>query len=469
MAFIARKISSLGSPRWTALASAAATLLLAGSAWAQDEPPKLDTGNTAWLLTSTALVLMMTIPGLALFYAGLVRSKNVLSLLMQCLVACGVVGVLWIVIGYTLAFGTGNAFIGDLSKLGLAGIDTSTLWGTYGVPEYLFVMFQAMFAIITPALMIGAFAERMRFGPYLAFITLWVLVVYCPLAHMVWGGGWIGVMGAKDFAGGLVVHMSSGYSALVAALFLGKRLGFGKDPMPPHNLPFAVIGASLLWVGWFGFNAGSELMADGTAALAFLTTSTAASTALVTWMIIEWLHRGNPTVLGAATALVAGLVAITPACAFVTPMGSIAVGVGVSVLCYAAVTFLKPMFGYDDSLDVFGVHGIGGTWGALATGLFIADFALPEGVTRGAQVMIQLKSILFTAAFAPIATIVILYALKLVFGNLRLDEEAEFVGVDLSEHSETAYVFGAASGTAVSHIEGAASHAHAGIGVTHPA
>jgi Amt family ammonium transporter len=443
-------LRSLARTGARALVPFAAALLGAGSAWAQVEPPKLDTGNTAWVLTSSALVLMMTLPGLALFYAGLVRAKNALSLFMQCLVSAGVIGVLWIVIGYTLAFGTGNAFIGDLSKLGLAGIDTSTLWGTYGIPEYIFVMFQAMFAIITPALMIGAFAERMRFGPYLAFIVLWLLVVYCPLAHMVWGGGWLGAMGAKDFAGGLVVHMSSGYSALVAAIFLGKRRGFGKEPMPPHNLPFAVIGAALLWVGWFGFNAGSELAADGVAALAFLTTSTAASTALVTWMLIEWLHRGKPTVLGAATACVAGLVAITPACAFVTPMGSIAVGVGVAVLCYAACTFLKPMFGYDDSLDVFGVHGVGGTWGALATGLFIADWALPEGVTRGAQILKQLTSIGFTAAFAPLATIAILLALRAIFGNLRVDEEAEFEGLDLSEHSESAYVFGSASGTPAS-------------------
>jgi len=413
--------------------------------------PTLDSGNTAWMLTSSALVLMMTVPGLALFYAGLVRAKNTLSLFMQCMVAAGVVGVLWILIGYTLAFSTGNAVVGDLSKLALAGIDPKTLWGTYGIPEYVFVMFQAMFAIITPALMIGAFAERMRFGPYLAFLTLWLLLVYCPLAHMVWGGGWIGTMGAKDFAGGLVVHMSSGYSALVAALFLGKRRGFGKEAMPPHNVPFTVVGAALLWVGWFGFNAGSELMADGIAGLAFLNTSTATSTALVTWMVIEWIHRGKPTVLGAATAAVAGLVAITPACAFVTPMGSIEVGIGVSVLCYVAVTFLKPALGYDDSLDVFGVHGIGGTWGALATGLFIAPFALPEGVTHGGQIAIQLKSILFTAIFCPLATIAILLVLRAIFGSLRLEEEAEFDGVDLSEHSETAYVFGAASGSPTAH------------------
>jgi Amt family ammonium transporter len=415
-------------------------LLCAGAALAQDaEPPKLDSGNTAWLLTSSALVLMMTLPGLALFYAGLVRAKNTLSLFMQCLVSAGVVGVLWILIGYTLAFGTGGQYIGDLSKLGLAGVTHESLWGTYGVPEYVFVMFQAMFAIITPALMIGAFAERMRFGPYLAFITLWLLLVYCPLAHMVWGGGWIGAMGAKDFAGGLVVHMSSGYSALVAAMFLGKRRGFGKEPMPPHSLPLAVVGACLLWVGWFGFNAGSSLAADAWAGLAFLTTSTAASTALVTWMVIEWLHRGKPTVLGAATALVAGLVAITPACAFVTPMGSIMVGFGVSVFCYAACTFLKPMFGYDDSLDVFGVHGVGGTWGALATGLFIADFALPEGVSWGAQVGKQLTSIVFTAVFAPVVTLGILGVLRVLFGNLRVSDESEYEGLDLSEHSETAY------------------------------
>ena len=428
-----------------ALAPLAAAVLLGSPAWAEEEPT-LDSGDTAWMLTSSALVLMMTLPGLALFYAGLVRAKNTLSVFMQCLVSAGVAGVLWIVVGYSLAFAEGNAFIGGFSKMGLAGITPDTLSGT--IPEYVFVMFQAMFAIITPALMVGAFAERMRFGPYLAFITIWLLVVYCPLAHMVWGGGYWAEAGAKDFAGGLVVHMSSGFSALVAAIYLGKRRGFGREPMPPHNLPFGVVGASLLWVGWFGFNAGSALAADGAAGLAFLTTSTAASTALLVWLLIEWAHRGKPTVLGAATAAVAGLVAITPACAFVTPMGSIAVGAGVSVLSYLAVTFLKPAFGYDDSLDVFGVHGIGGAWGALATGLFIADFALPEGVTRGAQIWIQIQSIVFTAIFAPLATLAILFLLRLVFGSLRVDDEAEFLGLDLSEHSESAYEFGTASGTA---------------------
>jgi Amt family ammonium transporter len=414
-------------------------LTTARAAWAQEaDVPELSAGDTAWILTSSALVLLMTLPGLALFYGGLVRSKNILSILMQCMISAGLMGVLWVVAGYSLAFGEGNAFIGDFSKLGLTGITPDTLSGT--IPEYVFVMFQGMFAIITPALMIGAFAERMRFGPYLVFITLWLFGVYIPLAHMVWGGGYIGAnVGALDFAGGLVVHMSSGYSALVLAMMLGARRGYGKEPMPPHSLPLAVIGTALLWVGWFGFNAGSALAANGTAGLAFLTTNTAAATAVLGWVGIEWLHRGKPTVLGAATAAVAGLVAITPACAFVTPLGSIGVGLGAAVICYMAVTLLKPAAGYDDSLDVFGVHGIGGTWGAIATGLFIADFALPEGVSWGAQVAAQLQSVVFTGLYAPVVTVVIVFALRGVFGNLRVSDEQEFEGLDLAEHSETAY------------------------------
>jgi Amt family ammonium transporter len=399
---------------------------------------ELSAGDTAWVLTSSALVLMMTLPGLALFYGGLVRAKNVLSVLMQCLIAAGMVGLLWVVAGYSLAFTEGNAFIGDLSKFGLAGITKDTLWLT--IPEYVFVAFQGMFAIITPALMLGAFAERMRFAPYLVFITLWLFAVYVPLAHMVWGGGWIGAdIGAKDFAGGLVVHMSSGYSALVAALILGPRRGYLKEMMPPHSLPLTVIGMGLLWVGWFGFNAGSELAADGLAGLAFLTTNTAAAAAVLTWVGIEWWHRGKPTVLGAATAAVAGLVAITPGCAFGTPISSIWIGVGVSVICYAAVTVLKPRMRYDDSLDVFGVHGLGGTWGAIATGLFIAPFALPEGVSWGQQVGRQLLSVGFTAVYAPLVSAALLYGLKLAFGTLRVTDEEEFQGVDVTEHSETAY------------------------------
>ena len=427
-------ISFAGAGR---LAVATGTLLAAGPASAEDV---LSHGDTAWMMTSTALVLLMTLPGLALFYGGLVRSKNVLSILMQCLISAGLIGVLWIVVGYSLAFGDGNAFVGDFSKVMLGHAGPETLSGT--IPEYVFVMFQAMFAIITPALMIGAFAERMRFGPYLAFITLWVLGVYCPLAHMVWGGGMIGAdgWGALDFAGGLVVHMSSGFSAIVAALFLGPRVGHGKQPMPPHNLPLVLVGAALLWVGWFGFNAGSELAADGTAGLAFLTTSTATSTAVLTWVIVEWLHQGKPTVLGAATAAVAGLVSITPACAFVSPGGSILVGLGGALICYAFVMIVKPAAGYDDSLDVFGVHGIGGAWGALATALFIAPFALPEGVSHGAQIATQLKSIVFTALFAPAVTIVILFALRTAFGSLRPTREDEAVGLDQSQHNESAYI-----------------------------
>ncbi len=398
----------------------------------------LNAGDTAWLMTSSALVLMMTIPGLALFYAGLVRSKNVLSILMQCFIAAGLVSVLWILVGYSIAFADGNAFFGGLSKFALSGIEPDTLSGT--IPEYVFIMFQAMFAIITPALMIGAFAERMRFGPYLAFIGLWVVFVYSPLAHMVWGGGWIGAdLGALDFAGGLVVHMSSGFSALTVAIFLGKRRGYGKEPMPPHNLPLTVVGAALLWVGWFGFNAGSALAADGIAGLAFLTTNTATAAAVVTWVAVEWMHRGKPTVLGAATAAVAGLVAITPGCAFVSPMGSLAVGVGAGILCYAAVTLLKPALGYDDSLDVFGVHGIGGAWGALATGLFVWSAGAAGHGDWAAQVPKQLISIAFTAVFCSVVTLGILYILRAIFGNLRVSDENEAIGLDLTEHSESAY------------------------------
>jgi Amt family ammonium transporter len=420
-------------------ASAAGVLLLCllapALAHAEDV---LDKGDTAWILTSTTLVLLMTLPGLALFYGGLVRTKNLLSILMQCLASAGLMGLLWVLVGYSLAFGEGNAWIGDLSMAGLAGITPESLSGS--IPTYVFVMFQGMFAIITPALMLGAFAERMRFSAYLAFIAAWGLIVYCPLAHMVWGGGWIGAnLGALDFAGGLVVHMSSGFSALAVAIFIGKRRGFGREPMPPNSLPLTVIGASLLWVGWFGFNAGSALAADGTAGLAFLTTQTATATCVLTWGLIEWLHRGKPTVLGAATGAVAGLVAITPACAFVTPMGSILVGAGGAVVCYAAVTMLKPALGYDDSLDVFGVHGVGGAWGALATGLFIADFALDSSVGWGGQVVKQLLSIGFTAIFAVTLTLAILFVLKLVMGDLRASEESEYEGLDLAEHSEAAY------------------------------
>jgi len=414
------------------IAAALPVLALAEPALAEDV---LSPADTAWMLTASLLVLMMTLPGLALFYGGLVRRKNVLSVLMQCLISAGMASVVWVLFGYSLAFSGDGTWVGNLDKALLSGITPDTVSGS--IPEYVFVMFQGMFAIITPALMLGAFAERMRFGPYLAFITVWLVVVYAPLAHMVWGGGFMAQLGAIDFAGGLVVHMSSGWSALVAAIFLGPRLGYGKEPLPPHNLVLTVIGASLLWVGWFGFNAGSELAADGTAGLAFITTHTATATAVLVWTAIEWVQVGKPTVLGAATAAVAGLVGITPACASVSPLGAIAVGGTVAVVCYVAVAVLKPRLGYDDSLDVFGVHGVGGMWGALATAIFIADFAATE--SWGAQIWIQLQSILFTMVFASVLTIAILYALRLVFGDLRVTEENERQGLDLTEHSEAAY------------------------------
>ncbi len=413
--------------------------------------PVVDSGDTAWVLTASALVLMMTLPGLALFYGGLVRAKNVLNVLMQCVLSAGIVGVLWILVGYSLAFGTGNAFIGDLSKVGLAGVTLESVTANFAsparnIPEYAFLMFQAMFAIITPALILGAIAERMRFGVWCAFITIWFLVVYCPVAHMVWASeGWIFKSGAIDFAGGLVVHMTSGFSALAAALILGKRQGLGRDPMPPHSLPLCLIGAGLLWTGWFGFNAGSALSASPLAALAFLNTSTAASTAIVVWALVERVHRGKPTALGGATALVAGLVAITPACGNVSPAGAIAVGTGVALISYAACTFLKPALGYDDSLDVFGVHALGGAWGALASGIFAVT--LGSGIESNTQqIMVQLSGIAFVAVFAPLATVAIMLGLRLVFGSLRVVEEDEALGLDLSEHSESAYGL-AASGS----------------------
>ncbi|NOT55120.1 MAG: ammonium transporter [Deltaproteobacteria bacterium] len=424
-----------------------AALFWARPALAEEAATAINTGDTAWVLTASALVLMMTLPGLALFYGGLVRAKNILNVLMQCFLSAGIVGVLWVLVGYSLAFGTGGAFIGDLSKVGLAGVTLDSVSANFAtpprnIPEYVFVMFQAMFAIITPALILGAIAERMKFSVWVAFISLWLLVVYCPIAHMVWASeGWIFKASAIDFAGGLVVHMSSGMSAIVAALILGKRQGFGKDPMPPHNLPLCLIGAGLLWAGWFGFNSGSALSASPLAALAFLNTSTAASMAVVAWALIEWVHRGKPTALGGATAAVAGLVAITPACGNVSPLGAIAIGAGVAVVSYAACTFLKPALGYDDSLDVFGVHGLGGMWGALASGLFAVT--LGSGVESNAQqFMIQLKSVAFVTVFSIVATTILLMLLKAVFGSLRVTEEEEYDGLDISQHSENAYSLG---------------------------
>jgi len=431
----------------TVLGAVAITLMTAATAWAEEAAPAIDTGDTAWVLTASALVLMMTLPGLALFYGGLVRSKNVLNVLMQCFISAGVVGLLWILLGYSLAFSTGGSFIGDFAKAGLSGVTMDSVVANFAtpprnIPEYVFVMFQAMFAIITPALILGAIAERMKFSAWVAFITIWLLVVYCPIAHMVWASeGWIFKSGAIDFAGGLVVHMSSGFSAIIVAIMLGKRRGFGKDPMPPHSLPLCLFAAGLLWTGWVWFNSGSALSASPLAALAFLNTSTATSTAVVVWAAIEWLHRGKPTALGGATAAVAGLVAITPACGNVSPIGSMMVGAGVCVISYIAVTFLKPAAGYDDSLDVFGVHALGGAWGALASGIFAVT--LGSGIESNfQQIIVQLKGIVFVALFAPIMTFLIVSALSLVFGSLRVSEEDEAEGLDLTQHAESAYTVG---------------------------
>jgi ammonium transporter, Amt family len=431
-----------------ATASLAALSALAAPAFAQDAaPPIIDTGDTAWVLTSTALVLLMTLPGLALFYGGLVRAKNMLNVLVQCFAAAAVIGVLWIVVGYSLAFGGSGRFIGDFSRVMLHGVTLDSVTANFAspprnIPEYIFIMFQGMFAIITPALIIGAVVERMKFSVFVAFMALWVLVVYCPVAHMVWSGpGYLFGKSAIDFAGGMVVHMTSGLSALVAALMVGKRKGFGKQPMAPHSLPLCLTGAGLLWVGWFGFNAGSALSASPLATLAFLNTSTAASMATLSWAAIEWLHRGKPTALGAATAAVAGLVAITPACGNVDPAGAMMIGVGVAIVCYGAVTFLKAKLGYDDSLDAFGVHGVGGTFGAIASGVFAT--VLGAGVaTKADQIMIQLEGVAIVMVLAPVMTFILLTILKLVFGGLRVDDEAEHNGLDLSEHSESAYSFG---------------------------
>jgi Amt family ammonium transporter len=430
-------------------------------------PPVIDSGDTAWVLAASALVLLMTLPGLALFYGGLVRAKNMLNVLVQCFAAAAVVGVLWVLVGYSLAFGEGNAFIGDFSKLGLVSVSADAVVANFAspprnIPELLFAAFQGMFAIITPALIIGAVVERMKFKAFAAFIALWVVFVYCPIAHMVWSAkGYFFAKSAIDFAGGLVVHCSAGFSALVAALVVGKRKGFGKEPMPPHSLPLCLAGAGLLWAGWFGFNAGSALSASGLAALAFINTATAASAATLAWAAIEMLHRGKPTALGAATAAVAGLVAITPACGNVSPLGAIAVGFGVAGICYAAVTLLKPLFGYDDSLDAFGVHGIGGAWGALASALFATTFG--AGVeTRVDQLWIQLEGVAFVALFAPLATFVILKGLAFAMGSLRVDDESEAEGLDLVEHSESAYALG--GGTSVLERPAAASPEGALVG-----
>ncbi len=407
-------------------------------------PPKVDKGDNAWMLTSSALVLMMTIPGLFLFYGGLVRSKNVLGTIMHSFIMVGVITIQWALWGYSVAFGPDvGGWFGSLAWVGLNGVGTEPN-ADYAatIPHQTFMIYQMMFAIITPALITGAFAERIKFSTFLVFIVLWATFVYDPLAHWVWGvKGWLREMGALDFAGGTVVHISSGASALVAAIMFGRRIGYGQEAMPPHNLPFSVIGAGLLWVGWFGFNAGSALAADGLATSAFVATHIAAAAAALAWLAMDWV-RGKPTMLGAASGAVAGLVAITPGAGFVGPMSALVIGAVGGVLCSIACS-LKPKFGYDDSLDVVGVHGVGGTWGALATGLFASkaiNAAGNDGLFFGnpGQLWTQFITVVVTIIFAMVATAIILSILKAIMG-LRVSDEEERMGLDLTQHNERAY------------------------------
>ncbi len=400
--------------------------------------PVLDSGNTAWMLTSTALVLMMTIPGLALFYGGMVRKKNVLATIMQSFAITCLVTVLWFMFGYSLAFSDGggmNAYIGGFSKFFHHGITVSTLWapGVSNIPEFVFSMFQMTFAIITPALIAGAFAERMKFSALLIFMGLWLVFVYAPIAHWVWGGGFLGTAGVLDFAGGTVVHINAGVAGLVCALVLGKREGYGTTNMAPHNLVYSVIGASLLWVGWFGFNAGSELGADGLAGAAMMNTQVATAAAALAWMFAEWIVAKKPSVLGIISGAVAGLVAVTPASGFVNPTGAFIVGIIAGVVCYLSAVKLKHAMGYDDSLDAFGVHGVGGVVGALLTGA-LADPVI-NAAGKGGSVAIQAYGIVFTILWTAIATFVILFVVKALVG-LRPSTQEEVEGLDVTQHGE---------------------------------
>ncbi|MEQ8196227.1 MAG: ammonium transporter [Rhodospirillales bacterium] len=411
-------------------------------AFAQDAKPKLDTGNTAWMLTSTALVLLMTIPGLAFFYGGMVRKKNLLATCMQSFAITCLMSIIWMVIGYSIAFGDGgslNAYMGGLDKAMLKHMAVDTLNGT--IPESVFVIFQMTFAIITPALICGAFADRMKFSAMLLFLGVWSIVVYAPICHWVWGGGFLGKLGVLDFAGGTVVHINSGIAGLVAAIVLGKRYGYKTENMAPHNLALSVAGAAFLWVGWFGFNAGSAVAANGTAGMAMAVTQIATAGAALAWMFAEWMCRGKPSVLGIISGAVAGLVAITPAAGFVAPGGALILGIVAGIVCFWASVYLKNMLGYDDSLDVFGIHGVGGIVGALLTGVFAAKAVggtagLLEG--NAGQVLIQLEGIVATIIYCAVATFIILKIVDAIVG-LRVDEETEIEGLDANLHGETVH------------------------------
>jgi len=403
--------------------------------------PTIDSGDTAWMIVATALVLLMTLPGLALLYAGMVRVKNALSVLMQCFAIAALVSVLWVIYGYSLAFDATGTFVGGFSKAFMANITAASVVGT--IPESVFATFQMTFAVITPALTVGAFAERMKFGALILFIALWFTFIYAPLAHMVWSGpgALLWDWGVLDFAGGTVVHVNAGIAGLTAALVIGRRHGYPGAVIPPHNVPFALVGAALLWVGWFGFNAGSALAANGTAGMAVLVTQVATATAALSWMSFEWALHGKPSALGVATGAIAGLVAITPASGTAGPPGALLIGLLAGGACFLAATRLKRVFGYDDSLDVFGVHAVGGIVGAVLTGVTagtLGGIGLPEGVTIGAQVWIQAKSVLFTAAWSGLGTYLILRLLDATVG-VRVSREQEVEGLDLALHDERAY------------------------------
>jgi len=407
------------------------------------EDAVLNSGDTAWMLTATALVLFMTIPGLSLFYAGMARAKNGLSVMMQCFAITAVMTVIWALYGYSIAFGGEGAYWGGLDKLFLSGLTVDSMSGT--IPESVFMTFQMTFAIITPALIVGAFAERMKFSAMLIFMVIWTTVVYAPITHWVWGdGGFLGAMGILDFAGGTVVHINAGVAGLVAAIVVGKRKGYQKTAMPPHNLMFTIVGAAMLWVGWFGFNAGSELAADGTAGMAMAVTQIAAAMAAVVWMMAEWISHGKPSVLGIASGGVAGLVAITPAAGAVGPMGALAIGAASGLGCFIAAVKIKPALGFDDALDAFSVHGVGGIIGALLTGVFCATSLGGAGFGDGndsiaSQVMTQAYGVGVVLVYTAVVTFIILKVLDLLIG-LRVSEDVETQGLDLSEHDERAYV-----------------------------
>lgn len=402
---------------------------------AEAEKPTLNTGDTAWILVSTALVLLMTIPGLALFYGGMVRKKNVLATMAQSFTAAAVVSIVWVVIGYSLAFGSGNAFIGGFDKIMLSGITTDALSGT--IPEILFVIFQMTFAIITVAIISGSVADRMKFSAWITFITIWVIIVYAPIAHWVWGGGWLMNDGALDFAGGTVVHINSGVAGLVAAYLLGKRMGLGKESMAPHNLTLTVLGASLVWVGWFGFNGGSALGANGSAAYALVTTQIAAAAAAIAWLVVEKIVRGKGSVLGAASGAVAGLVVITPAAGFVTVSGALIMGLIGGVVCFWGISGIKRILKADDSLDAFGLHGVGGIVGAILTAVFASSFIMGDKAPTDVmhQLWVQVEGVLATIAYSPVVTFILLKIIDVVIG-IRVESDDERMGLDLSQHGE---------------------------------